>query len=514
MQKLDFIICSLPRMGMLYPPSAPAILKSILLKNNFTCLTKDFVADWFITFKNHPKWTSIDSWGAVGPLTISEEVENVIDEKTEEWVKELLNENATWIGLSIFSYESHKIGLLLAQKIKEKNPAQKLFMGGAGITNVSEKYAEQLLEKGIIDAFITGEGEEAIIELANGNLDYPGINNKDYKQLTKQAVDMQPIPNFDDYDLSFYGKENLGIYKELSSFKEFNKDVHTLPITASRGCVRKCVFCDVPVLWPKFTHRGGEAVAEEIIGHNKRTNTRKFHFTDSLVNGSMKEFRVMIDQLAKYNYDTGANITWTGQFIFRPAGQHTKEDWKMIGQSGASVLEVGVESGCDDLRFAMGKKFTNDDIIYEMENACNNKIANFINFICSWPTETEKHFEDNKDFLIRLHPYAHNKTILHLDLGITPRITPDTQLFNDKEKMGIEMIPSEGPQEDLLWWNKNNPTLTLSVRILRRFVFGKLAKELGYTMPDEQQNLMYLWTKWNELKDTELKWLNERTNRN
>ena len=76
------------------------------------------------------------------------------------------------------------------------------------------------------------------------------------------------------------------------------------------------------------------------------------------------------------------------------------------------------------------------------------------------------------------------------------------------------MIPSEGPQEDLLWWNKNNPTLTLSVRILRRFVFGKLAKELGYTMPDEQQNLMYLWTKWNELKDTELKWLNERTNRN
>ena len=138
MQKLDFIICSLPRMGMLYPPSAPAILKSVLLKNNFTCSTKDFVADWFITFKNHPKWTSIDSWGAVGPLTISEEVENVIDEKTEEWAKELLNENATWIGLSIFSYESHKIGLLLAQKIKEINPAQKLFMGGAGITNVSE----------------------------------------------------------------------------------------------------------------------------------------------------------------------------------------------------------------------------------------------------------------------------------------------------------------------------------------------------------------------------------------
>ena len=499
-------------MGMLYPPSAPAILKSILLKNNFTCLTKDFVADWFMTFKNHPKWTSIESWSAVGPLTVSEDVQDVIDEKTEEWAKELLNENAKWIGLSIFSYESHKIGLLLSQKIKEINPAQKLFMGGAGITNVSEKYAEQLFENGIIDAFITGEGEESIIELANGNLDYPGINNKNYKQLTKQAVDIQPIPNFDDYNLSLYGKENLGIYKELGSFKEFNKDIHTLPITASRGCVRKCVFCDVPSLWPKFTHRGGELIAEEIIGHNKRTNTRKFHFTDSLVNGSMKEFRIMIVRLAKYNHDTGASITWTGQFIFRPNGQHTKEDWKMIGQSGASVLEVGLESGCDDIRFSMGKKFTNDDVMYEFQNASENKIANYINFICGWPTETEKHFEDSKEFLIRLHPYAYDKTILHLDLGITPRMQPNTPLFDDREKIGVEMIPVQGPQEDLLWWNRNNPTLTFSVRILRRFMFGKLARELGFTIPQEQQDVMYLWSKWNELKDTESKWLSERRN--
>jgi len=512
MQKLDFIICSLPRMGMLYPPSAPAILKSILLTNNFTCSTKDFVADWFMTFKNHPEWTSIDSWGAVGPLKISEDVENVINKKTDKWAKELLNEKPTWIGLSIFSYESHKIGSLLSQKIKEINPAQKIFMGGAGITNVSEKYAEQLFEKGIIDAFITGEGEEAIIELANGNLDYPGINNKDYKQLTKKAIDVQPIPNFDDYQLSLYGKENLGVYKELSSFKEGAKNLHTLPITASRGCVRKCVFCDVPLLWPKFTHRGGELIAEEIISHNKKTRTRKFHFTDSLVNGSMKEFRIMIDKLAKYNYDTGENITWTGQFIFRPKGHHTKEDWKMIGQSGASVLEVGIEAGSDDIRFSMGKKFTNDDIEYEMQNVQANKIATFWLCIVGWPTETEKHFEEYKEFLIRFHPYVYNNSILNVELGGTPRIQPNTQLHKDKGRMGIEMIPSEGPQEDLLWWNKNNPTLTLSVRILRRFMLGKLARELGYIVSGNEKDVRYLWSKWNELKDIESKWLNERRN--
>jgi len=43
-------------------------------------------------------------------------------------------------------------------------------------------------------------------------------------------------------------------------------------------------------------------------------------------------------------------------------------------------------------------------------------------------------------------------------------------------------------------------------------MFGKLARELGFTIPQEQQDVMYLWSKWNELKDTESKWLSERRN--
>ena len=514
MSKLDFIICSVPRMGMLYPPGAPAVLKSILLKNNFTCLTKDFVADWFVSFKDHPEWNAIDSWNALSHLKLPTELEKLIDKKAEEWANTLIDQTPKWIGLSIFSYESHRIGEFLSQKIKQINPNQKIFMGGAGITNVSEKYAEKLLDRGLIDAFITGEGEQSIIELANGNLNYPGINNKNYIQLSKKFVDTQPVANFDDYDLSLYGRDNLGVYKDLNSYKAFNKDTHTLPITASRGCVRKCLYCDVPLLWPKFTHRGGELIAEEIIGHNKKTQTRKFHFTDSLVNGSMKEFRIMIDRLAKYNQDTGANITWTGQFIFRPKNQHTKEDWELMSKSGASVLEVGIESGCDDIRFSMGKKFTNDDIECEMQNAYANKIATFWLLIVGWPTETEKNFKEYEDFLIRFHPYAYNNTILDLELGGTTRIQPNTPLYFEKEKMGIEMIPVQGSQEDLLWWNKNNPELTLSVRILRRFLLGKLAKNLGYRLPADYKDVRFLWSKWSQLKDIEDKWLNERKNKN
>jgi radical SAM superfamily enzyme YgiQ (UPF0313 family) len=495
---------------MLYPPGAPALLKAVLQKNGYRCFTKDFVAGWFNSFKDHPEWATIDSWNALGHLKIPHKLEKLIETTVRQWAREIIKKKAEWIGLSIFSYESHRIGSLLSKKIKELNPKQKIFMGGLGITNVSEKYAETLLEQGIIDAFITGEGENSILELAKGNLQYPGINNKKYKQLSKEIIDSQPTPDFSDYDLSLYGKENLGVYQDTNSYKSFNMDQNTLPITASRGCVRQCGYCDVPLLWPKFTHRGGEVVANEIISHHKRSGTRRFHFTDSLVNGSMKDFRIMIDKLARYNIDNGANITWSGQMIFRPNRQHTQEDWRIMAESGASVFEVGIESGSDEIRFQMGKKFTNEDTEYELQNAYKNKIAIHISSIVGWPTETEKHLEQCKDFLIRFHPFAHNRTILDIEMGGTLRIQPNTPLYMKKDEMGIEMIPTGGAQEDLLWWNKNNPTLTLSKRILHRFELGKLARDLGYNMPTNEKDRLYLWSKWNQLKDIEKEWLNER----
>ena len=515
MQKLDFLLCSLPRMTMTYPPSAPAVLKSILLANGFTARTRDFVCEWFYKFKDHPEYNAIDSWTAMGALQVEKDIEKEIDDTVTQWAQELCDTGAEWIGLSIFSYESHKLGKVFSQKIKEINPEQKIFMGGSGITTISEKYPQKLYDAGMIDAFITGEGEQSIIEFAKGNFDYPGINDMNYKQITPEIIDRTPEPNFDDYNLDLYGKENLLIYKQFDSatWADFNKDIHVLPITASRGCVRKCVYCDVPLQWPKFTHRGGESIANEIINHYKKSGTRKFHFTDSLVNGSMKEFRVMIDHLAKYNTDTGANITWNGQFIFRRKGQHTKEDWQMMARSGASVLELGLESGCDDIRFEMGKKITNEDILYEFELARQNKISTWCNFIIGWPTETEEKFEQGKQFLVDLHPFAHDKTILNLELGVTVRITQDTPLKANMDQMGLEFIPTPGEQEDLLWWCKYNPELTFSKRILRRIEFGNFAKDLGFTNPKNGYDMEYLWSKWNQFKDIELAWHNERKNR-
>ena len=515
MYNLDFVICSVPRMNMLYPPPAPAVLKSILTANNFKCQTRDFVSDFYYTFKDHPDWTKIDNWNAL-PNYNDPKIEKIISEKAEQWATELLGYKSRWIGISIFSYESHKIGKLLAEKIKIQDSSQKIFMGGQGVTNVNNNYPETLQEQGLVDAYITGEGEVSVVEFAKNNLDHPGINKKNFIRVEKAVIDHLPSPDYSDYDLSLYGKNNLGVYGDLNDRKNvYAETQNTLPITGSRGCVRKCSYCDIPYLYPKFTHRGGFEVASEIIEKTKRNGVRKFHFTDSLINGSMKEFRIMCETLAKHNTDTQNNIAWSGQFIFRPKGQHTAEDWKLAARAGASVFEVGIESASDDLRFAMGKKFTTDDIAYELEHCSKNKISVFPLMIVGYPTETEKHYQEYTEFFKRFHPYAYDHTILSLELGGTLRIQPNTPDDRNKEKMGVEMIPMpDGSRNDLLWWNKNNPELTLSKRMWRRFTLGKIAKDLGYKIPSDKKDFTYLWSVWNQLKSIEAKYLNERKNKN
>lgn len=514
MNTFDFVLCSIPRMNMLYPPPAPALLKSILTKNKFKCKTVDFVSDFYHSFKDHEDWIKIDNWNALTHFN-NDKIEKIISDKAAEWADTLIKLNSKWIGISIFSYESHKIGKLLAEKIKIIDPEQKIFFGGAGITNVSNPYAEKLLEQGLITAFITGEGEESILQLAKNNFDYPGINNKNFTKVKKEVIDSLPTPDYSDYDLSLYGKENLGVYGVLEKTTDSSiENQNTLPITGSKGCVRKCGYCDVPFLWPKFTHRGGLEVANEIIEKSKKHGVRKFHFTDSLVNGSMKEFRIMCDTLAKYNTDKDGSIIWTGQFIFRPNGQHTKEDWDIIARSGASVLEVGLESGSDDIRFKMGKKFTNDDIEYELSHCQRHKITTFPFLIVGYPTEDESHYKDYVEFFKRFHPYAYDKTIMALELGGTLRIQPNTPDDIELPKIGVEMIGMpDGSREDLMWWNPHNPDLTLSKRIWRRFTLGRIAKDLGYFIPGDQKDLTFMWSKWNQLKDIEAKWLNERKNK-
>ena len=168
-----------------------------------------------------------------------------------------------------------------------------------------------------------------------------------------------------------------------------------VPITGSRGCVRKCTFCDVKHYWPSFRYRSGKEIAEEMAQLFYQHGYKTFGFTDSLINGSLKAFRELCAELK------GANIptTWNGQFICRSEKQMPESLWADMAAAGCTDVNIGVESGSEQVRNHMKKKFSNDDMYYTFTMATKFKIQVVFNIIVGYPTETEENFEDTLTLL-------------------------------------------------------------------------------------------------------------------
>ena len=228
--------------------------------------------------------------------------------------------------------------------------------------------------------FIVGEGEYSLLEFLNGNLIYPGINGLPPVQI--QNISELPIPDYSD---------------NLESF-----DYGSLYITGSRGCVRKCTFCDVGLLWPKYRWVDGEVLGKQVIELSKKHKINNVAFSDSLVNGSMSHFRKMVDVLSESDH----SVKWGGQFIVRNQKDFAPEYFKKLKQAGCKQLTIGIESGSESVRWHMKKKFSNNDIDYYMKHLIENDIGVKMLLIVGYPTETEHDFKETLNMLDKYKDYA------------------------------------------------------------------------------------------------------------
>ena len=151
-----------------------------------------------------------------------------------------------WLGISVFSYEQKEFALKIGKEF------DRVIYGGSGVHLDWP-----------VKPFIVGEGEYSLLEFLNGNLLHPGINGLPPEQI--QNISELPIPDYSD---------------NLDSF-----DYNSLYITGSRGCVRKCTFCDVGLLWPKYRWVDGEVLGKQVIELSKKHKINNVAFSDSLVNG-------------------------------------------------------------------------------------------------------------------------------------------------------------------------------------------------------------------------------------
>tara|TARA_B100000085_G_scaffold231018_1_gene217709 strand:+ start:1103 stop:2320 length:1218 start_codon:yes stop_codon:yes gene_type:complete len=296
-----------------------------------------------------------------------------------------------WLGISVFSYLQKDDALKLAEEYDN------VLFGGSGVDiNWPRKN------------YIVGEGEYALLEFLKGNLDYPGINGNQPKQI--ENIEDLPPPDYSDV-----------MHKHKYD---------TAIISGSRGCVRKCTFCDVMTIWPKYKWKTGKKIADDMHEVANKTGLKKIGFSDSLVNGSMKHFRDMCSELAKRE----KKVQWNGQFIVRGAKTFSSEDFDNLANSGCNGLTMGIESGSEAVRDHMRKKFSNEDIEYFVTNLGDRNIKMKFLLIVGYPTETEEDFEMTLEMLRKYGKYSHLISVsphMMLTYENTPLDLEHRELYDD-----------------------------------------------------------------------------------
>jgi len=385
-------------------------------------------------------------------------------------VDRILFHNPTHIALSLLSYTSQIFCEWICFKLKILNPNIKLIIGGAGVFSTLESknnLGEKLLKEKQINYFIKGDGDITLPELIlKKHHKIKGVNESNWQQVDN--LNNQPFPDYSDYKFNLYKKKSIGI-------------------VGSRGCVRRCTFCDIHEHWKKYQWRNGEDIFKELVWHNKNTGIRKFKFNDSLINGNHIEFKKLMKLLAEHNDANPTNtLHWSSFFIFRPQSQITEQDWIDISKS-AEILTVGIESLDQDVRFHMGKKFTNKDMHYCFDMCAKYKIKVNVLLIVGYVTDTEltnrntiRWFDQNKHYV--------NAPIFGVSFGGTLGILPGTEIYRKQKELGIVL---NNEQFDHNWSLKNqNNTPTIRLRWHREQ--SDACKKAGFNVTSLVDNFLLM----------------------
>jgi len=469
----DIILVAVPYTHIAVPPLALAVLKGAVESDGLAAKTLDLGMELYKLLDcDLEKFEKIQDYFIVGDRTKYNQSElDLIDQFINDSAEKLANYPSRYLGISIFSFFNHYFIYLLLKRVREISKDRKIVIGGPGAsTNPSSTvnregnltafeqltpYGKWLMNRKLADHVILGDGEDALIEfLNNGKVESKKKHQVNYKNEL-------PYANFDDYDLHQYPGQ-------------LHKNQPQIPIFGSKGCVRKCDFCDVGAIQGRFRFRTGSNIVKEILYLADRYGIRDFNFTDSLVNGSLSNFEEWVAILAEHNRNNpDKRITWNGSWICRPIGELPARFYELMAESGCESLTTGFETGSNEVLTAMNKKTNIEAYYYEIEQFSKYNIKVIGLFIIGHWSETWEDFLKTCDLLYNLVPYSRNGVLVGVYLGVTGLMLPNTPADQyNKEHGGIKVLSQE------FWWNSENPSLTAKERFFRLLLVTKLCQEL------------------------------------
>ncbi len=458
--KTDITLICIPKLTVKGPLLSLTQLQACIKQSNFTSTCYDFNI-WFYNKTIDTKLSYI--WKVLDNTLITEKIKKIETEYINFWnvfFDEIVKkDNPKILGLCAFSSWSYPGIDIIVKEVKKNYPNIKILIGGPAVRDAppdkssygldnNKDYFINLQNKNLIDDFICGDAEKSIVEYLRGNMNYPGINNFEPQDIINQE-DI-PTPDYENIDMSAY------------------KDPHYY-IRGSRGCVRKCAFCNVPLLWKTFRWRSGKHIADEIINLYEKYNVKKFYLIDSLTNGNQKEFMNLMNWISQYKKLTKAKFSIGGQFIMREKNQVPLEMFSLMKEAGYNEPTIGIESGSEKVRKELGKYFSNESIEFHLEEMNKVGLKMVPLFFVGFPTETDNDFDQSVNILSLFAKYPNVVNLIHMDHPM--HVIEGTPVAMDHERFDILNVTNS-----FIWESKHSD---YKKRIERFFIFLDKAIELN-----------------------------------
>lgn len=459
-------------------PYGPAVISGILTNAGFEAETWDLNIDLFQDFNQEKEWPVFSNLIAIRGYT-NETVSQRFIRRILSWTRQKSRQHIDRfkpdvIALSVFSSQSLDFVIPLSTILRKLAPNAYIIIGGRGLDNDERtsgvSYAEYYQRYLNVDAVYQGDAENQLLET---------IKNRQSGLVIAPPVSREELLDIPPANWSGYN---------FNQYQGYEQGDLRVPITASKGCVRDCTFCDVSGSWPKYVFRTGDSVGQEMVDLYNTTGMNKFEFTDNLVNGSISNFRAMNNVIAN---QAPNQLDYIGYAICRTRREMPESDFELARVAGASRFKVGIESGSESVRFDMKKKFSNDDINWFAVNSHKYGIQQIWLMFVGYPSETEQDFQDTMR-LLEEHKTLAKNGMIQVFLSLPMMLTSGSAFMrNYAIDYGLEHNRTD-KWSDFFWTSTKHQENTFDVRVDRWRRFMNKIQDCGYADSGIRQTEKFL----------------------
>ena len=275
----------------------------------------------------------------------------------------------------------------LAKQIRKQYPEAHFAAGGEHPTALPEP----ILNAGIFDSIVFGEGEETFYELASKVLageDWRTIDGVMYRDqetqtITKNAarkritdIDRFPYPDWESWPIEQYIDHNqvTGI--------NFGR---AIPILGSRGCPYACTFCSNEDMWTRrYIMRDGKFLVDEMEYLKEKYHVEGFTFMDSTFIVNRRKTLEFAQELIKRDLKVSYQL---------PAGTRCEAfDEELafaLDRSGLKNFALAPESGSEMILAAIKKQIDIGRLIEATRTILKTNMTLGVFIVIGFPEETK-----------------------------------------------------------------------------------------------------------------------------